>query len=216
MPRTSCRWSAVAGLALGLAVAVTGCATGSGLWGTAAPEGAPDATAAATSRAPDAARVTNGFSSVRTVERQAVPVRLRIPSLALDAPVGPVGQTPDGTVEVPSRWEDVGWYDGGARPGEDGPAVLLGHVDSKAGPAVFARLPQVAAGAVVEVVGADGRVTQFRVDRVEAYPKTRFPTDAVYLPALRPELRLVTCGGAFDRQTGHYVDNIVAYASLVT
>jgi sortase (surface protein transpeptidase) len=133
----------------------------------------------------------------------------------VDAKVGPVGKAPDGTVEVPTRWEDVGWFDEGARPGEDGPAVLLGHVDSKAGPAVFVRLPQVATGAVVEVIGTGGAVRRFRVDRVERYPKTRFPTDAVYLPALRPELRLVTCGGAFDRRTGHYVDNVVAYATLL-
>jgi hypothetical protein len=133
----------------------------------------------------------------------------------VDAPVGPVGVLPDRSVEVPERWEEVGWYDGGARPGEDGPAVLLGHVDSKAGPAVFVDLPQVELGAVVEVVDADGGVSRFAVDRVEQHPKTRFPTEAVYLPVLRPELRLVTCGGAFDRATGHYVDNIVVYASPV-
>jgi len=138
---------------------------------------------------------------------------LRIPSLQVDAPVGPVGTLADRSVEVPERYEDVGWYDGGARPGEDGPAVLLGHVDSKAGPAVFVRLPQVEVGAVIQVVDAQGGITRFAVDRVQQYPKTRFPTKAVYLPVLRPELRLITCGGAFDRATGHYMDNIVVYAS---
>ena len=126
-----------------------------------------------------------------------------------------MGKAPDGSVEVPQRWEEVGWYDGGARPGEQGPAVLLGHVDSKRGPAVFVRLPQVEVGAVVEVLDSEGGTTRFSVDRVEQHPKTRFPTEAVYLPVLRPELRLVTCGGAFDRATGHYVDNIVVYASPV-
>ena len=154
------------------------------------------------------------FTAVREVARAQVPVRLRIPSLSVDAPVGQVGQAPDGTVEVPTQWHEVGWYDQGARPGEDGPAVLLGHVDSKAGPAVFVRLPQARPGTVVEVVGDRGGVTRFRVDRVQSYPKTRFPTDAVYLPALRSELRLVTCGGEFDRSTGHYRDNVVVYASL--
>ena len=153
------------------------------------------------------------FTAVREIERAPVPERLRVPSLGVDAPVGPVGKAADGTVEVPTRWEDVGWFDGGARPGEDGPAVLLGHVDSKAGPAVFARLPTAPPGTVVEVVGDDGQVTRWRVDRVEQHPKTRFPTEAVYLPALRPELRLVTCGGEFDRATGHYRDNVVVYAS---
>ena len=164
---------------------------------------------------PSAAPSEPAFSAVREVARSAVPVRLRIPSLGVDAPVGAVGKAADGTVEVPARWEDVGWYDGGARPGEDGPAVLLGHVDSKAGPAVFARLPQAPPGTVIEVVGEGGDVTRWEVERTEQHPKTRFPTEAVYLPALEPELRLVTCGGAFDRTTGHYVDNVVTYASLV-
>jgi hypothetical protein len=140
---------------------------------------------------------------------------VRIPTLGVDAPVGPVGTAADGTVEVPTRWEDVGWFDEGARPGEDGPAVLLGHVDSKAGPAVFARLPQAPPGTVVEVAGDGGAVSRWRVERTEQHPKTRFPTEAVYLPALRPELRLVTCGGEFDRSTGHYRDNVVVYASLL-
>jgi Sortase domain len=162
---------------------------------------------------PAAGRSAEPFSAVREIERAPLPVRLRISALGVDAPVGPVGKAADGTVEVPTRWEDVGWFDGGARPGEDGPAVLLGHVDSKAGPAVFARLPTAPPGTVVEVVDEDGKTTRWRVDRVEQHPKTRFPTEAVYLPALRPELRLVTCGGEFDRATGHYRDNVVVYAS---
>jgi sortase (surface protein transpeptidase) len=172
--------------------------------------GSPRPTATASAPAPLPA-----FTAVREVARAQVPVRLRIPTLGVDAPVGQVGQAADGTVEVPTQWHEVGWYDQGARPGEDGPAVLLGHVDSKAGPAVFVRLPQARPGTLVEVVGDGGAVTRFRVDRVQSYPKTRFPTDAVYLPALRSELRLVTCGGEFDRTTGHYLDNIVVYASLV-
>ena len=176
---------------------------------------AAPAVAAATATAAPATPLPE-FRAVRELARSQVPVRLRIPALEVDAPVGPVGKAPDGTVEVPSEWQEVGWYDPGPRPGENGPAVLLGHVDSKAGPAVFVRLPQVQPGTVVEVVGDAGAVTRFRVDRVQQYPKTRFPTEAVYLPALRPELRLVTCGGEFDRSTGHYRDNIVAYATLVT
>ena len=181
----------------------------SGARDAAAPASASDAASAA----PTPSSSSAPFTAVREIERAALPERLRIPALGVDAPVGPVGKAPDGTVEVPTRWEDVGWFDGGARPGEDGPAVLLGHVDSKAGPAVFARLPSAPPGTVVEVVGQGGEVSRWRVDRVEQHPKTRFPTEAVYLPALRPELRLVTCGGAFDRATGHYVDNVVVYAS---
>ena len=195
--------SACAGL---VALLLTGCSQ-------AAPATRP---ADALPSASPAAAAGPAFESYEQVpRRRALPVRLRIPSLQVDAPVGPVGTLPDRSVEVPDRWEEVGWFDGGARPGEDGPAALLGHVDSKAGPAVFVRLPQVERGAVVEVVDAEGGVARFAVDRVRQYPKTRFPTEAVYLPVLRPELRLITCGGAFDRSTGHYVDNIVVYASPV-
>ena len=187
-----------------LAGAVAGCS-----------DARPEVAAPLPSASPSPAPSEPAFSAVREVPRSQVPVRMRIPSLGIDAPVGPVGTAADGTVEVPTRWEDVGWFDEGARPGEDGPTVLLGHVDSKAGPAVFARLPQAPPGTVVEVVGAGGQTTSWRVDRTEQHPKTRFPTEAVYLPALRPELRLVTCGGEFDRTTGHYRDNVVVHASLV-
>ena len=204
MPRPSADALLAAGV---LVVALAGCSD--------APPAAAPATATSPTPSPSAAASEPAFTAVREVARAALPVRLRIPSLGVDAPVGPVGKAADGTVEVPTRWEDVGWYDGGARPGEDGPAVLLGHVDSKAGPAVFARLPQAPPGTVVEVVGDDGAVSRWRVERTDQHPKTRFPTEAVYLPGLRPELRLVTCGGAFDRTTGHYVDNVVVYASPV-
>jgi hypothetical protein len=177
-------------------------------------------------RAPEplraAAKVTaplgavSGFTSVREVGRSPVPARLRIRSLQVDAAVGPVGKQPDGSVEVPIRREVVGWFDQGPRPGEDGPAVLLGHVDSRSGPAVFARLARVGVGAVVEVVGTGGEVTRFRVERVQQYSKLRFPTDAVYLPVLRSGLRLVTCGGEFDQTTRHFQDNVVVYASLIS
>ena len=174
---------------------------------------APPPSATGSGATPSAATSEPAFSAVREVPRAPLPMRLRIPSLGVDAPVGPVGTAADGTVEVPTRWEEVGWFDGGARPGEDGPSVLLGHVDSKAGPAVFVRLPEAPPGTVVEVVGEGGAVSRWQVERTEQHPKTRFPTEAVYLPALRPELRLVTCGGTFDRATGHYRDNVVVYAS---
>ena len=205
-PRTRSGWAPALAA---LVVLLAGCSTADGATASGAD------TAAATPVASPSPVPAPDFTAVREVARTPVPTRVRIPSLGVDAPVGPVGKAADGTVEVPTRWEDVGWYDEGVRPGEAGPAVLLGHVDSKAGPAVFVRLPQVAVGAEVQVVAEGGSVSRFRVDRVQSYPKTRFPTDAVYLPALRPELRLVTCGGDFDRSTGHYVDNVVAFASLV-
>lgn len=198
------RRAAAASFAAAVLLTTSGCA---GRQGTRV-QGATRAPSAAQSRAPES------FHAVRSLAQHAVPVRLRIPAIGVDARVTKLGRLPDGTVDVPHSWGLVGWYDGGPRPGEPGPAVLLGHVDSRAGPAVFARLAQLKAGDAVDVLGADGRSERFRVERVHRYPKSRFPTDEVYLPTVRPELRLVTCGGAFDRVTGHYVDNVVAYAVL--
>jgi hypothetical protein len=198
-----------AGVAL-VAVLLTGCSPPDTDGAEAAGDG-PSRTAMP-NPSPSPSTPPLDFTAVREVARSPVPVRLRIPDLGVDADVGPVGTAVDGTVEVPEQWDDVGWYDGGARPGEPGPAVLLGHVDSTSGPAVFVRLPQARPGTVVEVLGADGSVRRFEVDRVQSFPKSRFPTEAVYLPGLEPELRLVTCGGRFDRATGHYVDNVVVWA----
>lgn len=156
-----------------------------------------------------------GFHAVSSAPAVAMPVRVRLPAIGVDAPVEQVGQAADGTVAVPRRWGDVGWYAAGPRPGASGPAVLLGHVDSTAGPAVFYRLRELHRGDVVDVVRADATVVRFTVTRVARYPKARFPTSEVYLPTLVPQLRLVTCGGAFDFSTGHYVDNVIAYAQLL-
>jgi sortase (surface protein transpeptidase) len=127
-----------------------------------------------------------------------------------------LGRRPDGSIEVPSAWDTAGWYDQGPRPGQPGPAVLLGHVDSKTGPAVFYRLRELRPGEIVRVGLTDGRTLVFRVQRTERYPKDKFPTEAVYFPTLDRGLRLITCGGDFDYAKGSYVDNIVVYATLVT
>jgi sortase (surface protein transpeptidase) len=139
-------------------------------------------------------------------------VRVRIPAIGVDAPIERLGLDPDGAVAAPAQWDDAGWYADGPRPGQPGPAVLLGHVDSRTGPAVFARLARVPAGAAVLVDRADGTTVRFRVRGRLQVAKSRFPSDLVYAPTLAPSLRLVTCGGAFDRRTGHYRDNIVVTA----
>ena len=95
-----------------------------------------------------------------------------------------------------------------------GPAVVTGHVDSTAGPAVFFRLRQAAIGDLVTVTRADGSTVRFTVTRVERYPKTAFPSAEVYAPTPGPELRLITCGGAFDRTARSYLDDVVVYAAL--
>jgi sortase (surface protein transpeptidase) len=108
----------------------------------------------------------------------------------------------------------AGWYAPGTRPGDPGSAVILGHVDSKRGPAVFFRLRELRRGDDVTITRADGSSVRFAVDRTEQYDKRRFPTDAVYYPTLAPELRLVTCGGEFDATAGHYRSNVIVFATL--
>jgi sortase (surface protein transpeptidase) len=143
-----------------------------------------------------------------------VPAEIDIASIGVHAAVVALGRNPDGTVEVPSRFDVVGWFEGGPRPGDIGPAVMLGHVDSYNGPAVFSRLAQLSPGQSIAVSGASGS-RQFRVDRVASYDKDRFPTDLVYGPVPERALRLVTCGGVFDSAKHSYRSNVVIFASEV-
>jgi len=147
------------------------------------------------------------------------PTHLDIPAIGIRTTVIPLGLNPDGTVQVPPLQPDspVGWYRPLASPGEAGAAVLLGHVDSADnGPAVFYRLGQLNRGDQVRVSRADGSVAVFTITSVAEYPKSRFPSAAVYGRTDHPSLRLITCGGIFDTVTGSYRDNIVAYADLTS
>jgi sortase (surface protein transpeptidase) len=173
--------------------------------------------AAATTRAPgpaagvDAAR---DFRSARGYKATPVPVRIDIPRIGVTSSLDRLGRARDKTVEVPTRWEVAGWYAAGTRPGDPGSAVILGHVDSKRGPAVFFRLRELRKGDEIEVGRADGSTIRFTVERVAQYDKRRFPTDEVYYPTLTPALRLVTCGGEFDATAGHYRSNVIVFATL--
>jgi hypothetical protein len=151
------------------------------------------------------------------VDRSAAPPRwIRIRAIGVSAAVIPLHLNPDRTLQTPERWEQTGWYVGGPEPGERGPAVVAGHVDSTSGPAVFYRLGQLHRGASILIRRVDRSVVRFRVDRVERWPKDRFPTGRVYRRTADAELRLITCGGAFDSSTGHYQDNTIVYASRVS
>nr|WP_307812957.1 class F sortase [Micromonospora veneta] len=143
------------------------------------------------------------------------PVRIAIPRIGVDAEIIPVATDRNGALEVPPLDEPelAGWYRRGPTPGEAGNAVLVGHVDSQAGPAVFFDLGRLRAGDVVEVTRADGRRATFTVDGVGAYPKERFPTERVYGGDATARLRLITCGGRFNPRTGNYPDNIVVFAT---
>lgn len=149
---------------------------------------------------------------------RSVPVRVAIPSIGVRAPLIGLGLDADGSVQVPAadRPGEAGWYDRGPAPGERGAAVLLGHVDSVKGAAVFYDLGRVRPGDRVEVARADGRVAVFTVESVERVAKDRFPTRRVYGPLDHAGLRLVTCGGVFDRTVRGYRDNVIVYAALTS
>jgi sortase (surface protein transpeptidase) len=139
-------------------------------------------------------------------------MRIVIPSIRIEAPVIDLGLNPDGTLEVPSRFDEAGWYVGASMPGEAGPAIIAGHVSSRQGPGVFYRLSELRPGDVVKVIRPDGSVARFRVDMVDQFPKAAFPTGRVYGDVEGAALRLITCGGAFDYSTGHFIDNVVVFA----
>jgi len=148
---------------------------------------------------------------------RSVPLTIRIPAIEVDAPVMEIGKNADGTIQVPPLDEHnlTGWYRYGPAPGQRGPAVILGHVDSLTGISVFYYLKDLHKGDRVYVTLADGKVAAFAVDGVQKVAKDAFPTSATYGKAHNPSLRLITCGGPFDRTTGHYLDNIIVYAHLI-
>jgi hypothetical protein len=145
---------------------------------------------------------------------RSVPVTLLIPALGIDVPVSSLGLNTDGTVQVPTGTTAPGWFRLGPTPGEIGSAVMLGHVDSYAGPGVFFLLRTLASGDQVDVVLADGVTAQFTVNAVASYSKQGFPAQRVYGSHGASALQLVTCGGVFDHQTGSYLSNVVVYTSL--
>jgi sortase (surface protein transpeptidase) len=147
---------------------------------------------------------------------RSVPVQLRIPAIGVSTSVGQLGLNRDNTVEVPTDFQQAGWFGLGPTPGETGSSVILGHVDSFQGPAVFFRLRTLKAGDDVQVTRADGSVAHFAVTSVATYPKEQFPAEQVYAPHGGSALHLVTCGGEFDRSARSYLSNIVAYTSLVS
>lgn len=149
----------------------------------------------------------------------STPLRLRIPTIAVDTAVHSLGLAPDGALEVPTgaRYDEAGWFGGSPAPGSLGPAVIVGHVDSaKQGPSVFFRLRHLKVRDVIEVSRRDGTTVRFVVDSVTSYRKSAFPTRLVYGDTDHAALRLITCGGVFDRKAGSYTENVVVLAHLVT
>lgn len=195
-----------------------------GLQGNGGGDASSVATTLFRSEGPDANRPTDPPSGEGAIgadlgpgepaaEPAAEPLAVRIPAIGLEASLVPLGLNNDGTLEVPSAFHVAGWYVDGPLPGELGPAVITGHVDSRSGPGAFFQLPRAKPGDEIFVDYGDGTSVSFIAERVEQHPKTAFPTGEVYGDTTRPELRLITCGGAFDRSTGHYRDNVVVWAS---
>lgn len=146
---------------------------------------------------------------------ESAPVRLTIPSIEVDTTLMDLGLQQDGSLEVPPDGTGAGWFTGAPTPGELGPAVIAGHVDWN-GPGVFYNLRLMAAGDLIKVERADGSTAVFAVSKVGQYPKNQFPTEAVYGALDFAGLRLITCGGVFDAAEGHYKDNVVVFAELVS
>ncbi|PPK97191.1 sortase family protein [Kineococcus xinjiangensis] len=146
------------------------------------------------------------------------PRHLRIPAIGVSADLITVGLTADGALEVPSGpdYDSPAWYRDSATPGSIGAALIEGHVDSHDdGPSVFYHLGRLVPGDLIEVTGEDGVVRAFSVEGVRTYPKADFPALDVYGITDHPALRLITCGGEFDRDSGHYRDNVVVFARAV-
>jgi sortase (surface protein transpeptidase) len=148
----------------------------------------------------------------------ARPVSLTIPLIGVQTQLMTLGLAADGTMQVPplSSASVAGWFTGSPRPGAVGSAIIVGHIDSEGAPAVFYRLDELRPGDDVYVKRADGTTAKFRVTSRQTYLKDHFPTQTVYGPTPDAELRLITCGGAFDPATRHYLSNIVVYATEVS
>lgn len=183
----------------------------------------PSAAAAGSLNGSPAAAKTAGGSRIRLAKTglilpRSIPVSLDIPALGVTSRVNPLGLGADGTLQVPMpgpRYNEAAWFSGSPTPGQLGPAVVEGHVDSVSqGPSVFYRLGALRPGERVYITRADHRIAVFTVNAVRRYPKDAFPTALVYGNTNNAQLRLITCGGSFDGSTGHYRDNIVVFAHL--
>jgi sortase (surface protein transpeptidase) len=143
----------------------------------------------------------------------AAPVSVAVPKLGVRSRLVDLRTDPRGALQPPSDPQQAGWYVGSSHPGDPGPTVLAGHVDSRSGPGVFYHLDRLRPGDSIVVGRADRTAVRFVVTRVLRVSKQHFPTALVYLGTRSPSLRLISCGGSFDRSTGHYRDNVIVLAS---
>jgi sortase (surface protein transpeptidase) len=201
-----------------LVAGVAGCAGGRPAAGRVArsvPPASSPAAAPATGRPPRTTEVVNfPVGSWRRLPASA-PVRLEIPAIGVSSPLVRLGLNADGSMQVPGDFQVAGWFTGGPQPGQLGPAVIAGHVDSRTGPAVFYRLRDLRPGDQIRVARADHWVVRFRVDSLASFPKQALPDDVVFGATTTPALRLITCAGSFDWSRHSYRDNLVVSATRV-
>jgi LPXTG-site transpeptidase (sortase) family protein len=200
-------------------MALTGCAAPGAVAPTASStpgagaSASPTAAPSATGTAPPA--VGGVDSADGGVGEGVAPAAVSVPAIGLDAPLIDLGIADDGAMEVPVDADDVGWFTGGGKPGGRGPTVIAAHVDSASGPAVFARLDELVVGDRVDVTTVDGDAVSYSVTEVVDVPKAEFPTARVFGAQPTDQLRLITCGGVFDRDSGHYDQNRIVFAEPV-
>jgi len=195
-----------------LAVVLTVLLTGAGA-AAVSRAGQADAATAQSAASPSGPDHVRGSAEKHWSVPSGDPVRVRIPAIGVVASLVPLGLNADGTLEVPS-YDRAGWYVGGPRPGQPGPAVVAAHVDSRTGPAVFYRLKELQPGHEVHIDYAGGTSVGFVVREAGRYSKSGFPTAEVYGRTEGPELRLITCTGTFDRASRSYRDNLVVWADI--
>lgn len=175
---------------------------------------------AANARPPVALPATPAGVGVAPALPPSPPRSIDIPAIAAHSVVNTTGLNPDGTLEVPGpgpRYDEPTWYTGSVTPGQTGPSIILGHIDSAAhGPSVFYRLSQLRPLDEFTVTRDDGARITYKVNSVRQYPKSAFPGQEVYGPTTRPELRLITCGGTFDDSARSYRDNTVVFANQIS
>lgn len=203
------------------AIAVTamlaaGCVTAgpTGQHATPAPRSRQPAAVASSARAAASAAP----NTPKALSPDGIPTLLTIPALGIKAPVVVTGTDPDGVPETPpfDRPDEVGWYGRTASPGSPGASVIWGHLDTPKQTAVFIYLKDLRPGALIRVARDDNTEAAFTVERVASYPDEGFPSDLVYDDPGYPALRLITCGGVFDRKTREYLSTVIVFARLTT
>lgn len=180
------------------------------------PPPSPSAAGSVRAASPASAHPLSGAEMVLPPSK---PVAIDIPAIGVQSAVQQLGLQANGALEVPApgpHYDEAAWYEHSPTPGSLGPSIITGHVDSAAGgPSVFFELGDLEPGDRVMVTRADGMIAEFEVEGARSYPKDEFPTQLVYGDIDHAGLRLITCGGPFDRELLHYVDNVIVFGSLV-